>query len=215
MQFKNLLGENTRFSLGNWWRRSCKCLAWRADKWWWPYDGENEKGERKNIWIKKSLDRAYIAQRTNNMDDIFLDIENKLLKNVKPDKCLEKEMIPLAKARDRSSRPEVFCRKVFLEISRKSQENSCVRVSALIKLQVWVLNCEISKNTSGGCFSRDFSDTGNYRKTSLPSTVIKFVSKLVFKRMQPELDQYQQPNENGFNSAQLKAARFPWLRRFV
>ena len=32
---------------------------------------------------------------------------------------------------DRSSRPEVFCKKVFLEISQNSQENTCARVSFL------------------------------------------------------------------------------------
>ena len=37
---------------------------------------------------------------------------------------------------NRSSHPEVFCKKnVFLEISRDSQENTCARVSFLIKLQ--------------------------------------------------------------------------------
>ena len=35
----------------------------------------------------------------------------------------------------RSSRPDVFCEKVFLEISQNSQENTCARVSFLIKLQ--------------------------------------------------------------------------------
>ena len=34
----------------------------------------------------------------------------------------------------RSSRPEVFCKKAFLEISQNSQETTCVRVSFLIKL---------------------------------------------------------------------------------
>ena len=33
--------------------------------------------------------------------------------------------------------------------------------------------------------------------------------------MQPELDQYQQPNKNAFNLAQSKAARIPSLRRLV
>ena len=31
----------------------------------------------------------------------------------------------------RSSRPEVFCKKVFFEISQNSQENTCARVSLL------------------------------------------------------------------------------------
>ena len=36
----------------------------------------------------------------------------------------------------RSSRPKVFCKKVFLEISQNLQENNCARVSFLIKSQV-------------------------------------------------------------------------------
>ena len=36
----------------------------------------------------------------------------------------------------RSSHPEVFCKKkLFLKISQNSQENTCARVSFLIKLQ--------------------------------------------------------------------------------
>ena len=31
--------------------------------------------------------------------------------------------------------PEVFCKKVFLDISQISQENTCARISFLIKLQ--------------------------------------------------------------------------------
>ena len=34
---------------------------------------------------------------------------------------------------------EVFCEKVFLEISQNSQENTCATVSFLIKLQAWGL----------------------------------------------------------------------------
>ena len=36
---------------------------------------------------------------------------------------------------DRSSRSDVFCKKVFLEISQNSHENTCARVSILIDLQ--------------------------------------------------------------------------------
>ena len=32
------------------------------------------------------------------------------------------------------SRPEVFCKKVFLKILQNSQENTCAKVSFLIKL---------------------------------------------------------------------------------
>ena len=36
----------------------------------------------------------------------------------------------------KSSRPEVFCKKVFLEIWQNSQESTCARVSFLIKLRL-------------------------------------------------------------------------------
>ena len=58
----------------------------------------------------------------------------------------------------RSSRPEVLCRKLPLEISQNSQENTCARVSFLIKLLQLITKetlarvfsyefCKISKNT--------------------------------------------------------------------
>ena len=40
----------------------------------------------------------------------------------------------------RSSRPEMFCKKLFLEISQNSQENICARAFLLLKLQVKVGN---------------------------------------------------------------------------
>ena len=55
---------------------------------------------------------------------------------------------------NRSSRPEVFCKKGFLEISQNSQENTCARVSffnfikKLTLVQVFSCEfCEISKST--------------------------------------------------------------------
>ena len=36
---------------------------------------------------------------------------------------------------DRSSRPEVFCKKVFLKHSQNPQKNTCARASFLIKFQ--------------------------------------------------------------------------------
>ena len=45
----------------------------------------------------------------------------------------------------RNSRPEVFCKKVFLEISQNSQENTCVSVSFLIKLRASGRNLYILK----------------------------------------------------------------------
>ena len=41
----------------------------------------------------------------------------------------------------RSSRLKVYCKKVFLEISQNSQENTCARVSFLIKLQAQSMWC--------------------------------------------------------------------------
>ena len=41
-------------------------------------------------------------------------------------------------ALSRSSHLEVFVKKVFLEISENSQENTCVRVSFLVKLQTFM-----------------------------------------------------------------------------
>ena len=79
---------------------------------------------------------------------------------------------------NRSSRPEVFCKKGVLKISENSQENTCARDSFLIKFQAQACNfikkeslvkvfscdfCEISKNTfflqntSGGCFCTNFT----------------------------------------------------------
>ena len=45
--------------------------------------------------------------------------------------------------------PEMFCKKkVFLEITQKSQENACVRVSFLIKFQASV--CNFTKKRGSG-----------------------------------------------------------------
>ena len=44
----------------------------------------------------------------------------------------------------KSSRLEAFCKKRVLKISQNSQENTCVRISFLIKLQA---SGKISKNT--------------------------------------------------------------------
>ena len=56
---------------------------------------------------------------------------------------------------NRSSRPEVFYKKVFLEISQNSQENTCARVSFLIKLHTKANNF-IKKETLTQMFSSAF-----------------------------------------------------------
>ena len=55
----------------------------------------------------------------------------------------------------RSSRPELLCKKVLLEISQNSQENTCARVSFLIKLKAKACNF-IKKETLAQVFSREF-----------------------------------------------------------
>ena len=52
--------------------------------------------------------------------------------------------------KSRCSRPEVFCKKVFLKILQNSQENACARASYLIELQalaqvIFCKICRISK----------------------------------------------------------------------
>ena len=79
----------------------------------------------------------------------------------------------------RSSRPVVFCEKVFLRISQNSQENTCARASFLIKLQsacnfikketlVQVFSCEFC-NTCGGCFWTGVKTTFFQRLQYLPT----------------------------------------------
>ena len=56
-----------------------------------------------------------------------------LKKSKKKEKRIKKEVLDCYNnlVTVRSSRPEVVCKKVFLEISQNSQENSCARVSFL------------------------------------------------------------------------------------
>ena len=58
----------------------------------------------------------------------------------------------------RSSRPEVFCENVFLEISQNSQENTCARDSFLIKLQALGLKpATLLKSFWHKCFPVNFA----------------------------------------------------------
>ena len=90
----------------------------------------------------------------------------------------------------RSSHPEVFCKKVFLKILQNSQENTCTRVTFLIKLKalqkrLWhrcfhlnfakVLRTPFLQNTSGRLlvFNRNidlrlFHDGGPYDTETSP-----------------------------------------------
>ena len=70
---------------------------------------------------------------------------------------------------ERSSRPEVFCKKVFLEILQNSQENTCVRDSVFL----WILwNFQEHLFLQNTCFSHE-------RDNSF-ITFAKFSEKLTF-----------------------------------
>ena len=49
--------------------------------------------------------------------------------------CKAHVLLIIVTVKFKSSRPEVFCKKMFLEISQNSQENTRARVSFLVKLQ--------------------------------------------------------------------------------
>ena len=51
----------------------------------------------------------------------------------------------------RSSRPEVFCKKVVLRNFESSQENAYTRVSFLIKLEAWTLQLYLKKDSNTFC----------------------------------------------------------------
>ena len=55
----------------------------------------------------------------------------------------------------RRSRPEAFCEKGFLKFSQNLQENTCARVSFLIKLQAEACNF-IKEETLAQVFSYEF-----------------------------------------------------------
>ena len=52
----------------------------------------------------------------------------------------------------RSSRQNAFCKKVFLEISQNKQENTCARVSFLIKFQALGLHRYQKRDSGTGVF---------------------------------------------------------------
>ena len=82
----------------------------------------------------------------------------------------------------------MFCKKLFLEIFQNSQENTCARVSFLIKLQTYPrrrgLVCNfIKKETLAQVFSCEFCKISKYtyfHRTPLvaASELIRYVSKI-------------------------------------
>ena len=81
----------------------------------------------------------------------------------------------------KSSRPEVSIKKVFLKTLQNSQENTCARVSFLIKLQAEACNCNFIKiETLAQVFSYEFFEisTFSYRKPQAVSGMCKMPGKL-------------------------------------
>ena len=80
--------------------------------------------------INRSLCRfCYLEDRANNFQINTLYPGLKYLDSQNSDSDLDNQNF-------RSSRPEVFCKMVFLEFSQNSQENTCARVSFLVKLRL-------------------------------------------------------------------------------
>ena len=75
---------------------------------------------------------------------------------------------------DRSSYPKVFCEKVFLKFSQNLQENTCPRVSFLMKLQASACNF-IKKDTLAQVlpykFCEVFKNTASYRTTPVTASI--------------------------------------------
>ena len=94
-----------------------------------------QKSKSKNLKELLRWNKKYFPSFLNKIN---LSIQNKLFWKVKV----------------RSSCPEVFCKKVFLEISQNSQENTCARVPFLIKLQATLLK----KETLAQVFSCEFCE---------------------------------------------------------
>ena len=85
----------------------------------------------KNLW---TFIKPFLTNKVCLVNkDITLIEGNKFTVNKRELSKLSKNILTLF----RSSRPEVFCKKVFLKISQNPQENICARVTFLIKLQAW------------------------------------------------------------------------------
>ena len=80
----------------------------------------------------------------------------------------------------RSSRPKIFCKKVFLEILQKSHQNTCARVSYLIscgpETLAQVFSCEFCEISQTSFFQRTplVAGSTNYRKEEIPDFLNPF-----------------------------------------
>ena len=94
----------------------------------------------------------------------------------------------------------MFCKKVYLEISQNSQENTCSRVSFSIKLQVFFLL--LKKGTLAQVFSREFcvisKNTFSHR-TPLVAASERFIRETYVKHI-PDFDSLQVSQKSQFQN---------------
>ena len=108
----------------------------------------------KNLW---TFIKPFLTNKVCLVNkDITLIEGNKFTANKRELSKLSKNILTLF----RSSRPEVFCKKVFLKISQNSQENICARVSFFIRLQAEACNF-IKKENLTQVFSYEFCENFN------------------------------------------------------
>ena len=74
----------------------------------------------------------------------------------------------------------VLWKKVFLEISQNSQENTCARVSFLIKLQLWGLSRDVPKQL---CFWWKRIYRNSHRSCSVKKRVLQNTAKFIEKHV--------------------------------
>ena len=80
-----------------------------------------KRNVNRNAWSKSE-------EKLRFMQNVIYKYRHKKLSD-----CFVPPVAKNRRVKARSSRPEVFCKKVFLEISQNSHENTCVRVSFIIK----------------------------------------------------------------------------------
>ena len=144
-----------------------------------------KKRERKRYFSSKFKfkSRKSLIRCRSNKHEVWNKSRDK---NIGLQRAASKE----ERVKDKISRPEVFCKKGFLKISQNSQENTCARISVLIKVSVlkkrlchrcFPVNFAkflrtpflIEQNTSGGCFWKDQKVSKNPRKQLWKNSTIQ------------------------------------------
>ena len=83
-------------------------------------------------------------------------------------------------AKNRSIRPEVFCKKLFLEIWQNSQENTCViKIGTLTES----FSCEFCENFKNAFLTKNTAD-GYLKEKKTPINIISLLPKKVKANLQ-------------------------------